>query len=237
MFKKILLTLAIISTHTIANNDTIIKNLAPFFGAINAQDISKTPLEGIYEVVLHSPIEAILISGDGRFLIQGDVIDLTTRSKMSGSNNIKQLKKSLLDGIKDKDKIIFKAKNEKYAVHVFTDVDCPFCKKLHAEVPKMNKLGITVKYLASPLAQLHPTAQGKMEKIWCASDKVKALDNYKRKNIVPNSKACDNPVAAQLAIAGQLGVNGTPAIFLPSGTHIPGYVTADKLLKRLESAK
>jgi thiol:disulfide interchange protein DsbC len=30
----------------------------------------------------------------------------------------------------------------------------------------MNELGITVKYLASPLASLHPAAQGKMEKIW-----------------------------------------------------------------------
>jgi protein-disulfide isomerase len=38
------------------------------------------------------------------------------------------------------------------AANTFTDVDCPFCKRLHAQVPKMNELGITVKYLASPIA-------------------------------------------------------------------------------------
>ncbi|MBE8190252.1 MAG: DsbC family protein [Candidatus Thioglobus sp.] len=237
MFKKILLALIIFSAQSVADNQKIIQNLAPFFGKINSQDISKTPLDGIFEVVLHSPIEAILVSADGRFFIKGDVIDLTSRSKMSAGNGIKRLKKSLLDGINEADKIIFKAKNEKYAVHVFTDVDCPFCQKFHAEVPKMNKFGITVKYLASPLAQLHPTAQGKMQKIWCAKDRVKALDNYKKHQTVPNSKACDNPVAKQLALAQKLGVNGTPAIFLPNGSNIPGYIPAAKLLKRLERAK
>ncbi len=237
MFKKILLALAIISTQSIANSDNIIKNLAPFFGKINAEDISKTPFKGVYEVLLRSPIESVLVSSDGRYVIQGDVIDLTTRSKMPTSKKINQLKKSLLDGINDKDKIIFKAKNEKYAINAFTDVDCPFCRKLHTEVPKMNKLGITIKYLASPLAQLHPAAQGIMEKIWCADDRVKAIDEYKKNNIVPNSKACDNPVAKQLAIASQLGVNGTPAIFLPNGVHVPGYVTAERLLKRLKTLR
>lgn len=104
-------------------------------------------------------------------------------------------------------------------------------------MPKMNKLGISVKYIASPLAQLHPEAQSKMEKIWCAADKVKAMNAYKKHKTVPRSKPCDNPVAKQLAIAQKLGVNGTPAIFLPDGTHIPGYLPADKLLKRLEHTK
>lgn len=234
MFKKILLSLAIVSTQLLASNDAIIKNLAPFFGKINAKDISKTNFNGVHEVLLRSPIRAILVSSDGRYIIQGDVIDLTTRTPMATSNQVKQLKKALIGEIKEQDKIIFTANHEKYAVHVFTDVDCPFCRKLHAEMQKMNKLGITVKYLASPLVSLHPSAQGKMEKIWCAKDRVKAMDAYKKNKTVPHSKVCKNPVAAQLAIAEQLGVNGTPAIFLPDGTHIPGYISAQALLKRLE---
>ncbi|BAS67342.1 DsbC family protein [Bathymodiolus septemdierum thioautotrophic gill symbiont] len=236
MFKKILLVLMLASTQSIADKDNIIKNLAPFFGEINANDIEETNFKGVSEVLLRSPIiRSVLISNNGRYLIEGDVVDLFNRKKMTASNKVKQLKKSLIDTLNDKDKIIFKAEDEKYVVHVFTDVDCPFCRKLHAEVPTMNEMGITVKYLASPLASLHPTAQGSMEKIWCALDKAKAMDDYKKYKTIPDSKNCDNPVAEQLALASKLGVNGTPAIFLSDGTHIPGYAPADKLLKAIKT--
>ncbi|MDC9715272.1 MAG: DsbC family protein [Gammaproteobacteria bacterium] len=231
MFKKILLSLIIISTHSIAEESSAIKNLNSIFGTTN---IEKTPFKGVYEVIMQDPIQSFFVSADGQYLIQGDIIDLTTRQKMSNSGKVQQLKKSLLDSVKDKDKIIYPAKDEKYVVHVFTDVDCPFCKKLHAQMPKMNTLGITVKYLAAPLASLHPKAQGKMEKIWCAKDRKKAMHNYKAKNIMPNSDDCENPVTQQLLLSQQLGVNGTPAIFLSDGTHFPGYMPANRLLQAIK---
>ena len=234
MLKKILLALSLISTQAIANKNDVIKNLSPFFGKIKAADIVETPFNGVYEVVIKSPIGSVLVSENGRYIIQGDVVDLTTRTQMPTSDRVNTLKKALIDSVNEKDKIVFKAEKEKHIVHVFTDVDCPFCAKLHAQMPKMNELGITVKYLASPLAGLHPQAQAQMEKIWCADDRVKAMDEYKRQRIVPDSKVCDNPVAGQLAIAQQLGVNGTPAIFLSDGAHIPGYLPAESLLKRIE---
>ena len=55
----------------------------------------------------------------------------------------------LLDNIDENSKIVFKSVNEEYIVHVFTDVDCPYCAKLHNNMAEMNALGITVKYLAS----------------------------------------------------------------------------------------
>lgn len=240
MLKKILLLSMLISFQVgCADKNDIIQALEPFFGKIKLSDIHKTPFPMVYEVILNDKLESVLISENGRYLIEGKVIDLATRKQMLSvtDNKRKKRKKALLDTIIDKDKIIFKAKNEKYAVNVFTDVDCPFCQKLHAEVPKMNKLGISIKYLASPLAGLHPEAQGRMEKIWCATNKAKAMDAYKKRKTVPHSKACDNPVAKQLAIAQQLGVTGTPAVFLPDGTHIPGYLSANALLKRLEATK
>ena len=101
---------------------------------------------------------------------------------------------------------------------------------------KMNDLGITVKYLASPLASLHPTAQGKMQKIWCADDRVQAMDDYKINNVTPDVEDCKNPVAEQLKLSQKIGVNGTPAIFLSDGTSLPGYMPADKLLAKIKSS-
>ena len=98
---------------------------------------------------------------------------------------------------------------------------------------QMNDLGITVKYLASPLEQLHPNAQSAMEKIWCAEDRELAMHNYKSKRYLPDSPDCINPVSDQLAISKQLGVNGTPSIFFENGTNLPGYLPPNDILNRI----
>ena len=175
------------------------------------------------------------ISSDARYVLQGTVTDLVTMSNLSAIR-INATRKQILDNIDENSKIVFEATNEQYIVHVFTDVDCPFCAKLHANMAEMNALGITIKYLASPLEQLHPQAQSAMEKIWCAENRNLAIHNYKTKTkpILPVSEDCDNPVAQQLAISKQLGVNGTPSIFLEDGTNIPGYQDPEELLQNIK---
>ncbi len=230
MFKLLFIVLILITNIAFADKDNVANGLKHFFGEIKHKDIIKTPFNDIYEVITHNPIDSLFISTDGKYLFKGNILNLKTLKPLK-STHVNALKQSLINAIADKDKIIYPANNEKYVIHVFTDVDCPFCKKLHAQIPKMNELGITVKYLAAPLASLHPTAQGKMEKIWCAKDKAKAMHNYKTNGIVAVSSDCDNPVERQLLLSQQLGVQGTPAIFLSDGTHIPGYLPATKLLK------
>ncbi|CAC9465684.1 Thiol:disulfide interchange protein DsbC [uncultured Gammaproteobacteria bacterium] len=234
MFKLLFVVSLLITNTSFANKADIADGLKRFFGEVKHEDIVKTPFNGVYEVILHNPIDSLFVSADGKYLIKGDVLNLETLALLKPSTRVNALKQSLTNTIADKDKIIYPANKEKYVVHVFTDVDCPFCKRLHAQVPKMNELGITVKYLASPIASLHPKAQGKMEKIWCAKDKVKAMDDYQTKNIVPNSSDCANPIKQQLKLSQQLGVRGTPAIFLSDGTHLPGYLSATKLLKTIK---
>ncbi len=235
MLKLLFIAISLITSSAFATKDEVINNLSRFFGEIEKQDIVESPFIGVYEVITYDPIDSILVSENGKYLIQGDVVDLTTRSLIQKSDKVKSLKLALINSISDNDKIIYQADNEKYQVHVFTDVDCPFCKRLHNSIEKMNELGITVKYLAAPLASLHPRAQGKMQKIWCSDDRKQAMDNYNDMGVVADSPACDDPVAKQLAISQKLGVNGTPAIFLSDGTHLPGYLPADKLLRKIQN--
>jgi len=233
MFKKILFAL-LISTQAFADKTDVINNLAPLFGEINKTDIIKTDFNGVYEVIFHNPIGSIFVSNDGKYFIKGNIINIGTRQLLNSSPRVNTLKQTLINTVADEDKIIFEAKDEKYTINVFTDVDCPFCKKLHAQMPEMNDLGITVKYLAMPIALLHPTAQGKMENIWCAADRVKAMNDYKIKDIVPDSKKCKNPVRQQLELSGQLDIKGTPAIFLSDGTQLPGYMPSQKILQKIQ---
>lgn len=233
MKKFLAITLILLTNYALADVSVVVNKLKPFFPEIKAENISPSQLDGYYEVILTDPfIDVMYISTDGKYVIQGAVTDLELMTNIS-TNRINSIKLNILESISDSDKIVFKAKEEKYVINVFTDVDCPYCAKLHANMRQMNDLGITVKYLASPLEQLHPNAQSAMEKIWCAEDRELAMHNYKSKRYLPDSPDCINPVSDQLAISKQLGVNGTPSIFFENGTNLPGYLPPNDLLNRI----
>jgi thiol:disulfide interchange protein DsbC len=233
MKKFLAITLILLTNYTLADISVVENKLKPFFPEIKAENISPSQLDGYYEVILTDPfIDVMYISTDGKYVIQGAVTDLELMTNLS-TNRINSIKLNILESINDSDKIVFKAKEEKYVINVFTDVDCPYCAKLHANMRQMNDLGITVKYLASPLEQLHPNAQSAMEKIWCAEDRELAMHNYKSKRYLPDSPDCINPVSDQLAISKQLGVNGTPSIFFENGTNLPGYLPPNDILNRI----
>ena len=236
MKKLILFSLIIITNSVIANVDTVFNQLKPFFPTITTENIKNSELDGFYEVVLTNPeIDVLYISLDGRYVIQGAITDIELMTNLS-TKRINAERINILNGIDESNKIVFKAENEQYIVHVFTDVDCPYCAKLHSNMQGMNALGITVKYLAAPIEQLHPNAQSAMEKIWCAEDTAIAMHNYKTNRYLPNSHDCINPVEEQLAISKQLGVNGTPSIFLENGSNIPGYQEPNELLNSILQA-
>ena len=233
MKKFLAITLILLTNYALADVSVVVNKLKPFFPEIKAENISPSQLDGYYEVILTDPfIEVMYISTDGKYVIQGAVTDLELMTNIS-TNRINSIKLNILESINDSDKIVFKAKEEKYVINVFTDVDCPYCAKLHANMSQMTDLGITVKYLASPLEQLHPNAQSAMEKIWCAEDRELAMHNYKSKRYLPDSPDCINPVSDQLAISKQLGVNGTPSIFFENGTNLPGYLPPNDILNRI----
>ena len=236
MKKLILFSLIIITNSVIANVDTVFNQLKPFFPTITTENIKNSELDGFYEVVLTNPeIDVLYISLDGRYVIQGAITDLELMTNLS-TKRINAERINILNSIDESNKIVFKSENEQYIVHVFTDVDCPYCAKLHSNMQGMNALGITVKYLAAPIEQLHPNAQSAMEKIWCAEDTAIAMHNYKTNRYLPNSRDCINPVEEQLAISKQLGVNGTPSIFLENGSNVPGYQEPNELLNSILQA-
>lgn len=226
LFKLSFLLLLFLTNNSFANKAEVAKN----FG-ISVNNISSTPINGLYEIIQDANI--FYVSTDSKYLIQGDIIDLKTRINITQVNKDKIISKAL-NSIPDSEKIIFKAKDEKFVVNVFTDVDCPFCKRLHQHMSGYNKLGITVKYLAAPIASLHPKALARMESIWCADDRQKAIDVYKKTNKVVTKTCPNNPVKKQLALSQELGVRGTPTIFLTNGRKIPGYIKPRSLLAELK---
>jgi thiol:disulfide interchange protein DsbC len=139
--------------------------------------------------------------------------------------------KLVLSSAKKKDLIIYPATTKEIDVlYVFTDVNCQYCKKLHAEIPELNKMGISVYYLASPV--ISKTSRQDMINIWCSKNKKAALDRAENNNIMSPFAKCNHPVDKHLKIARSLGVNATPYLVLKSiYMPIAGYTSAKNILR------
>ncbi|WP_340678666.1 bifunctional protein-disulfide isomerase/oxidoreductase DsbC [Paraglaciecola sp.] len=192
--------------------------------------IADSPVDGLLQ--LETDKGLFYSSVDGKFLLQARVYNLDEGMRNETEVALSHMR---LVGIeKFKDSVIeYKAKNEKYVVTVFTDINCGYCRKLHNEMDKYNALGITIRYLAYPREGMHSATAKNMMSVWCADNKQQALTNAKSDEGVKN-KSCDSKVAEQYAFGQKIGVNGTPNIILPDGSLIPGYQPPSALEQALK---
>jgi thiol:disulfide interchange protein DsbC len=202
------------------------KGLQQVFPDIDITRVNPTPIKNIYEVMIGADV--VYMTGDGRFILKGDLIDMQERRNLSEDLRA-QSRVDLLKNIPESEYIEFASKDSKDTIYVFTDVDCGYCRKLHRDVPELNKNAITVRYLAYPRAGVGSSTYKQMTNIWCAKDRQQALTDAKNGKQV-KVKDCENPVERQYALGRKMGVRGTPAIFLESGRAVPGYMSPDELL-------
>ena len=209
---------------------------------IPIERVERTEWEGVYMVVLTGG-HVIYARKDSRMIMRGDMLKLEDDG---GITNLTERVRNTavaqqLKEIKTTDMITFKPKGEvKGVVYAFTDVDCGYCRKLHQEVQAMNDLGIELRYLAFPRGGERSPAYNKMINAWCAKDRKQAITDLKTGKDVSTTAvaikdapqpegSCGALVDQQYQLGINLGVNGTPAMFLEDGRAIPGYRPAADL--------
>jgi glutaredoxin len=157
-------------------------------------------------------------------LKDGKPVNLTEKTERLGISK-------LINGIPVAETVVYPAKGEtKSHITVFTDTTCPYCHKLHAEVPELNKRGIEVRYVAFPRQGLGSPGDEQLQAVWCSSDKPRGMDKMVDGKEIKAAK-CANPVSKQFQLGQSIGVNGTPAIVLADGQVIPGYQPAPQVAK------
>lgn len=206
--------------------------LGAAMAGVEITSVTAAPIAGLYEVVFDGS-ETAFVSADGSYVISGDLYQTGARGLVNVTDQRKGgLRRETLAKIKRQDLITFPATGrEKGQIYVFTDVDCGYCRKLHQEVPKLQAAGVAVHYLAFPRSGLKGDTFQKMQAVWCAADRNKAMTETKRgSKPLAAAIACQSPVAEQYRIGVALGVRGTPAVFLSDGSQIGGYLSAKDLL-------
>jgi thiol:disulfide interchange protein DsbC len=174
------------------------------------------------------------ISNDGKYLMQGSLIDMETRVDLSEERR-KQIRAEAIDELGVDNMIVFPAKATKHEVTVFTDIDCTYCRKLHREIEQYNARGITVRYVMYPRSGINTPSYDKAVAVWCEDNRQEAMTRAKAGETLTGSRDCKNPVKEHMKLGETMGLRGTPAIVLTDGEMLPGYVPADKLAMALDS--
>jgi thiol:disulfide interchange protein DsbC len=204
-----------------------IRSLAP-----NAKSvaISETPIEGLLMVQVGGDV--VYMTADGKFMIQGRVVNMDTREDLTESAK-SEVRRELIAGIDTSKQITFSPEEPAFDLTVFTDIDCGYCRKLHAQVDAYNENGIAIHYMAFPRAGIGSRSYEKFVAVWCADDQQEAMTQAKLGS-EPDPDQCENPIAEQYQLGMALGVTGTPALLTADGTLIPGYVPPEQLRERLD---
>ena len=203
------------------------KNLTERIPTANITRVKETPVDGLYEVVVDSEIYYMNIGA--RYIINGDLTDLATRTNITEETRSSN-RKAIIETFGEENMVVYSPKEVANTITVVTDIDCPYCRRLHSEMDEYMKNNIKVRYIFMPLkgkADFETTVS-----VWCSENQNEALDIAKSGGKLEKA-SCDNPIQKHLALARELGVRGTPAIIMENGKMLPGYVPAKKLIPEL----
>ena len=214
-----------------AELEQVRQKVADTFELINPEDIQASPVDGWYTIQKGSIVA--YISADGRYLLQGDMIDLDEQVNLSEVVR-NDARRALMAAVPDDHVIKFSPAEVKYSVAVFTDVDCTYCRRLHAQIDEYMAHGIEVRYLLYPRNGPASRAWNTAEEVWCASDRQNALTLAKLDRKFETAPCESTVVQEHYGIGRDVGLSGTPAIVLADGTLIAGYLPPSQLAARLE---
>ena len=219
--KKILLIILILN-HLFAEEPTLQDfNSLPIIQEMNIKVISFTSIEGLYIIEAAKPTKkgekglTFFVSKDLKYTFFGRGYDNITAEKI-------YIKKSPLSF---KEKVNFTYGSGKDEYYLFTDPECPFCKKFEKQLLKSDlKEKVTIYYFLYPLP-IHKNAVAMSTYILSQKNKHKAVEDI----MVRDSKEYTKTIAAEKTtqiletnkqIAERLSIRGTPKLLKPDGTRV-----------------
>jgi thiol:disulfide interchange protein DsbC len=207
--------------------ESIIKRtLEGRLGGAKVDAVTKTPYFGLYEVRVDS--EILYTDERMNYIFSGSVIDARSMQ------NLTEKRLRDLSVIKWEDLPLngaFKTVrgNGKRMLAVFSDPNCPYCKRFEKDLAKVDD--ITIYTFLYPI--LSQDSHDKAKAVWCSADKVKAWDELMLKGTVPVAANCDTPIEKNLELGRKFRISGTPTLIFANGERVPGAIPAEQLEKLL----
>lgn len=237
MFKKLLATalLSLAAANVYADEASMRKAIEAAYPKMSVESIVKTPYAGLYEVYMNGQI--VYTDEKFSFLIaEGHLVDSKTKRDVT-TDRLADLSKIDFSSLPLDQAIKVVKGNGSRKMAVFSDPDCPFCKRLEQN-ELINISDVTIYTFLMPLEQLHPDAANKAKAIWCAADRSKAWQDWALNGQLPKKAgSCDAPLEKVASLARKLGVTSTPTIFFADGKRMLGAYPAAEIEKALVPSK
>lgn len=183
--------------------------------------VGESEIEGLYEVIMkenlvyYAPAAHKVIAGD---MFDADGINITAQ-KREILRTVQEAETAKLIDTLPLDKAIRVGAGKNIVIE-FTDIDCPFCRKIEAFFKGRND--ITRYVFLCPLEQLHPMSLKKSRQVLCSKDPARAyqaamdgeLDKTDLKGCGGKEEEIDRILAGYRTTADKLGVSGTPMMWV-----------------------
>ncbi len=232
MLKKIcaLALSTTLSAFALADAAQVQKLLVEKHPSLKIENIQSTEMPGIYSGFVEDQV--LYLSENADYVIAGSMIRLKDQKNLTKQLILDQ-QKTEWNKLPLQDAIKTVRGNGKRQIAIFSDPNCPYCKKLEVELAKLNDVTIYTFVTAIKPQSLAPSKQ-----IFCESNPVMAWDNLINKGIQPKSaKSCANPIDRNLKLAKSLKLSGTPGIVFANGSILTGAYPAAELESMLKEIK
>lgn len=208
------------------------EKVSGIFAEIEPQHVMASPIDGWYMIQKGATIA--YISDDGRYLLQGDLIDLDLKVNLSEESR-DEARRVMMSEVPQEHMIIFSPDEVKFSISVFTDVDCTYCRRLHSQIDDYLEAGIEIRYLLYPRNGPRSKSWVTAEQVWCSDNRNEALTLAKLDQEF-QTRECDASMVSNHYLMGQdVGLRGTPAIVFEDGQLVSGYMSAQQLSEQLAS--
>ena len=230
----------LISGVACADEASIRSEIAKKFPKANVESVTKTPHLGLYEVVIDG--QMFYADEDFNYLIDGSIIDTKSMTNVTAARQRELEEMSLKKLAFPFEHLPFELAIKKVKgdgsrkIAVFSDPDCPYCRRLERDMEKVTD--VTIYLFLYPIEQLHPKAPAVSRAIWCSGDRVKAWDEYMLKGVAPKAAGtCTNPVDKLAEFGKAKRITGTPTIFFADGKRVPGAIPVAQIEDNLAKAQ
>ncbi|GAF51622.1 disulfide isomerase DsbC N-terminal domain-containing protein [Psychrobacter sp. JCM 18900] len=195
-------------------NMAALKNMSaktPFFYTAVPGVIWGATLEGV----------PFLLSDDAQYITDGEISVIENGQFIGLDENFEKRKNQSVFASLDKSQLITypATTTERAVIYVADDVNCPYCRRLHQQVPSLNAKGVTVNVIGYPIYEASPK---QMRGIWCQANEDSRRQAFDKAmltgEMTPASASCTvDHVTPNREKAAGLAVMATPAIYREDG--------------------
>jgi thiol:disulfide interchange protein DsbC len=202
------------------------------YPATRFDSVAASPIEGVFEVVMGRNVA--YTDRSGRYFLFGHLYDMQTQVDVTAASKERAAKIDF-DALPFGDALVNVRGNGTRKLVVFSDPDCPYCRKLEQSLTTLDD--VTIYTFMYPIEGLHPEADTRSISVWCSKNPSAAWADLMLRGVSPAETICDNPIQRNIALAGSLGIRATPTLVFHDGRLLPGAVPAEQINARLQGAR